>query len=905
MASRESLAPLVERGPQVEMLRQAWRRARAGHGSLWLLCAEAGGGKTRLADECVRSTGAAYVWGAAEPVAPPDPYLAVVRALPGFRPASTRAASVEAAIAALEQTGARPLVVVFDDLHFADEGTVAVVARLGIVCATRPWLVIATCRPGEGPSGLLSPLVELTAQNLIRRLDLPPLSRAAVATLVEGVRGRPADGREADAIFRDSGGNPWFAEMLARGSAATPLVRDRISLRLDRIEAAHPGAAGLLTLLAAATGPLPHDVVARLAGGDHPELRRALGGLRDAGVLSEEDGGWRFRHELLRRSLYEALIAADRRDAHRALAEAMEFPVPGSTFHGASAQPSSPSSTVERGTWNLEPERRVSAATIAMQYAAAGDDRAVAWALRAAEEARAVDAHREAMAQLERALSFALAPATRRGTLAAAAAEAYTLGRFEDNRRLAEEALAIPGGTAEERAHLHQHAARAALQLGDLAGDDAHLAAAEELLAQRPVTAQTANIAVARAARVALAIEPDRLASRVRRALDLADLLDNADRASWVRVSARRFLAVSRIECGDPAGFAMLEDALAEASTRRLAPGTAVSALGSAYEAAVIALFHREAAALRERLHEAIGRHEMGFAALVEPHHALELVQTAQYDEAGALGASVAMPRPATREHASLIGATALREMRTGSAGRARAVLESAQPGPEFFPRAVIELAWLEMVELEGAPGRAERARALYDEADRRQYARVAGTAAVALARAGYPAPVVPAWLVEASPLHALWDWAGAIERRDTGALRGVADRLAEMSCPYEAALALRDAGALGEAYRALRALGAGAVRTQVAEQLRLTNQRIPRRTRSADAAGGLTETERQVCRLVVTGAANKAIAAALTVSERTVETHLTHIYEKTGCRGRAALIAWWSRQAEGSSATS
>jgi DNA-binding CsgD family transcriptional regulator len=391
----------------------------------------------------------------------------------------------------------------------------------------------------------------------------------------------------------------------------------------------------------------------------------------------------------------------------------------------------------------------------------------------------------------------------------------------------------------------------------------------------------------------------------VRRAVELADLLDAPDRAAWVRVSARRFLAVSRIECGDPAGFAMLEDLLGEASARRLAPGTAVSALGSAYEAAVISLFHREASALRERLHEAIRRHEMGFVALVEPHHVLELVQTARYDDAQALAASLAPPRPATREHASLIGATVLRELRSGSPARAHAVLGSAQPGADFVPRAIIEMTWLELAELEGAPALAERTLALYREADDRQHARVAGAAAVALARAGCAAPVVPGWLVEASPLRLLWGWAGAIERRDAGALRGVADRLAEMSCPYEAALALRDAGELGEAYRALRALGAGALRTRVAEQLRLTNQRIPRRTRSAQAAGGLTETERQVCRLVVTGATNKAIAAALTVSERTVETHLTHIYEKTGYRGRAALIAWWGRQAEGSSATS
>jgi DNA-binding CsgD family transcriptional regulator len=157
--------------------------------------------------------------------------------------------------------------------------------------------------------------------------------------------------------------------------------------------------------------------------------------------------------------------------------------------------------------------------------------------------------------------------------------------------------------------------------------------------------------------------------------------------------------------------------------------------------------------------------------------------------------------------------------------------------------------------------------------------------------------PPPPDWLVACSPLRVFWRWAAGIAGADPPGLRAVASALEAMGCPYEAALALRDAGELNEAYRALRALNATHAREQLAERLRAADQRIPRRTRSALERGGLTETERRVCALVATGASNEQIAGTLSVSVRTVETHLTHVYQKIGRRGRAALIAWWNQQ--------
>src|SRR5579859_266380 len=855
---------LLERELELDRLRRAWREVQAGHGSAWLVCAEAGGGKTRLVHELLRESGARALWGAAEPVAPPEPYLALKRALPGFEPAATREGSIANVMAQFEQVGARgPLLCVLDDLHFADEGTIAVLVRLCLESRERPWLIVAMLRPAEGSAALQLAVTETVAQGRAQRLDLAPLSREAVAMLVTAVRARGDAEIDADSIYRDSGGNPWFAETLARGNSAIAAARDRLLLRLDRLENATPGACAALAALAPAARPLPHAVAADVCGGDRPGLRRVFLGLRDAGVLIEEPLGWAFRHELLRRSLLDGMIAADRRDAHRALAEALE-------------------------------RREAGAPELAMHYAAAGDRRAVDWALRAAREAGAVDAHAEALAQLQRALAFDLETEQRRAALRAAAMEAFRLGRFVEAQRLNEEGIALPGGDPETISLLHQRAANAARLHGHLPAAGSHMNAAEQVLADRPVSFQKANVAVARALQYTVQVSPDQAIDAIERALTMARELTDPAQALRIDSEARAYLVLTLLDRGDPAAYRSFRQLLSVPAGGRNYASDMVIARINTFAGSVFSLFHAEAERLREELLDGIRRHELGWLPWADPHRVLELVQLGRYTAARELARTLTPPQPGSLEGSTLLCANIIAEARAGSLERARALLNTAERNDAYRHQALLGLAELDLALVEPDAAAAGLAQRVYEEADRRRHARVAGVAAVAQALSAGEAPSRPPWLADDSPLGVFWEWAAGIVGQDAEGLRAVAGRLAAMRCPYEAALALRDAGDLAAAYKAFGELGAGNARRQTALLLRANTQRIPRRTRAAVADDGLTPTEREVCRLVAAGANNRAIADDLGISVRTVESHLARIYPKTGQRGRVALAVWW-----------
>jgi hypothetical protein len=295
---------------------------------------------------------------------------------PSFSAAGSLTDAVERALGLLREQGT-PRIVVLDDLHYADEGTIGVALRLALLAGEEGWMLVLSFRPGEASSLLEEATTEMVAQRQATAIDLAPLSADGVTLLIESVTGERADPADVRRIAADSGA---IRGLLRRWheSGALSAARDRLQVRLGRIERELPGAFSVLSALSPATIPIPFAAVAAACGGDTPELRAILTGLIARRILEETGDAWHYRQELMRKSVLESLIPADRRDAHRALGEALEAYGP--------------------------------AAALAMHYAAAGDARAANWAIRAGEEAAGASAHREAYAQFQRALAFPLEP---------------------------------------------------------------------------------------------------------------------------------------------------------------------------------------------------------------------------------------------------------------------------------------------------------------------------------------------------------------------------------------------------------------------------------------------------------------------------------------------------------------
>ena len=863
-----SHSELLERGRELALLTGAWQAASRGHGSLWFLVAEAGGGKTQLARTVVDLVGVTALWGEAEPVSPPEPYFTLTTALPGFVPTADRSTTIKAALdrlTDLAQNG--PLLLVLDDLHFADEGTVAYLVRLARECARRRWLVLATLRPGEGSTALHLALTETVAQGQAERLDLAPLSSGAVAELVARTHPTAPSAEHIAAIFRDGGGNPWFTVALARGGSALTAAKDRLRLRLDQVERRVPGAAALLAALAPAAHPLSVAVLEALTETAWPALRTVLIGLREAGILHErEDGAWGYRHDLLRRSVLEGMLSADQRAAHGALAAVL----------------------VRLGGRATE---------LAMHFALAGDARAADWGVRAAKEAAQAGAWVEALAQVERALSFAMFDDERREALRVASLACSRLGQVASSRRYAEQGLQLPGGAPEFRSLLHQRAANAARLLGDGAAAAAHMDAAEQALAGQPPSFQMGYLAAGRVLQAAVTLDPIGAATAAARANAIIDQLPEDNGSLRLRLEVKAFQLVSILDQGDPQGLRDVAELERYAGLDPRPSPDLATTLINAYAGAVVALFSDAAAALEQRTQDFLARYELGGAAQFTPYRLLDLVQRGRFADARSMATGVTAPAAGSTEQAVLLCARALLEARAGSLAEAqRLVVESEQLTPARA-RFLTALARLELSEIVNKADFQRVAVEAYARAERRRFARTAAVAAVALARSGNGAPPLPSWLSTDAPLQIFWRWAAALAIGDAAALGVIAEYLSALRCPYEAALALRDADRLADAYRAMTSLGLTTPRTQLADQMRRAGIPLPRRTRASVEANRLTPTESDVCRLVAEGKRNDVIATTLGVSVRTVESHLARIYEKTAQRGRVALATWWRDQ--------
>ncbi|MBM0274991.1 AAA family ATPase [Micromonospora sp. STR1s_6] len=225
-----------------------------------------------------------------------------------------------------ETAGGGGLVVVLDDVHWADEGSVELLDHLVRHPADGPVIFVLAYRSGQCPVRLALQLGR--AEPVPTRLVLGPLSPLAVDAWLPEI---PPHRRRV--LYEVSCGNPLYLEILAAGTDevvfdadSAPAVADhRVAAALDALISAELcvlSGAERLTVQAAAVAGEDCDpaLVARVAGVSPAVVITALDGLVRRRILQQADGRIVFRHPLLRAAAYQSAGAAWRMAAHGRMA---------------------------------------------------------------------------------------------------------------------------------------------------------------------------------------------------------------------------------------------------------------------------------------------------------------------------------------------------------------------------------------------------------------------------------------------------------------------------------------------------------------------------------------------------------------------------------------------------------
>jgi ATP/maltotriose-dependent transcriptional regulator MalT len=332
--------PLAGRIAEVDALTTAYAAVAGGQARVVLLTGEAGLGKTRLVEELshrVRSAAdeAQVRVGWSAPLAGATlafgPFVSALGDEVEWLLADGGGQDMLAArhrlfmrvFELLAGLAARaPLVLVLEDLHWADESSRELLAFLAVRLRTEPVLIVGTLREEELAAGARRWLAELERRAEVSRLRLGPLSDAEVAGLVAGLLPIGADAKAVTAVVAAAEGNPLYARELAAAGPGEPpaSISDAVLARVAGLAAP---ARALVEQVCVADGGLSHELLAATVRFTEERLltaaRRAVG----SGLLVAVGDGYALRHELIRQAVYWHLLPGERRRLHRRLAEAL------------------------------------------------------------------------------------------------------------------------------------------------------------------------------------------------------------------------------------------------------------------------------------------------------------------------------------------------------------------------------------------------------------------------------------------------------------------------------------------------------------------------------------------------------------------------------------------------------
>lgn len=224
------------------------------------------------------------------------------------------------AIASLIEAAAEraPQVLVIEDLHWADESTLAILSFLLRALGRGRILLLLTCRTDDVRRGdAVSRFIgEATRARLLQRLTLGRLDDTAVRELAEQITGTPLTASALDRMQERAEGVPFFIEEIA-GCSQGPLpdsLRDLLLARFDRLG---DDARRVVQVASGAERPLSHPLITRLVGMSEERLDEAIREATRSGILVVVDDDYRFRHALLREAVHDDLLPGERARLHR------------------------------------------------------------------------------------------------------------------------------------------------------------------------------------------------------------------------------------------------------------------------------------------------------------------------------------------------------------------------------------------------------------------------------------------------------------------------------------------------------------------------------------------------------------------------------------------------------------
>ncbi|MFW6204233.1 MAG: ATP-binding protein [Actinomycetota bacterium] len=858
---------MLEREQPLAVLESCLTEARSGQGSVVLVAGEAGIGKTSLARAfCERHAADARVWwGACDALSTPrplGPLYDIGRAAGGELAAlmANDANQHERFSGFLDELTSplRPVITVVEDVHWADDATRDLLVFVARRVRGTHAVVVVTYRDDEvgGDHPLRSALGHLATLETTQRVILPRLSEDAVTKLA----GPDADPRKVYAV---TGGNPFFVtEVLAAGPNGVPsTVSDAVLARAARLSAA---ARRALDAAAIVPDHAETGLVLAVSGGDATAVDEA----EQAGLLHSTTRTVRFRHELARLAVEQAISATRQPDLHAgALAYLADRP-------------------------QAEPAR------LAYHAGEAGDRQAVlVHAPVAGAQASRLGAHRQAAAHYESALRYAGAlPTPEHAVLLEQYAEECTA--------IDREAAAIDAATRAiemwrelgdvDRAAVVM-ARRAYLLWGSRENVEARAAirAAVEMLENRPSSHAMATVYTYAADLHMQALEITPAIELGERAAELAEA--HGDEA----LLARALLTVGYAQfCDDPAS-----------GQRNLARSWQVAQRSGDHRIVAIYMRMCGSGAGELRRYRAAG-HWLRKGVRWCADHDLDihgdycvawLARTAfeqgHWSDAEAT-ANQAAGRASEHTPTRITALTVLGRLgvRRGDLNADSVLAEASRLATRtsdlqgLWPVAAgrAEAAWLS-----GVP---ERIPDLVTDTYHLalHMGQPHGTATENDRIQQWPVGELAFWLWRAGELDAAPG--GAAEPyalQISGDWRAAAAAWEEIGCPYEVAFALADSDDPDDLLTALATLGhlgAGPLADLVAARLRERGvRRLPRRPTLAtlDNPAGLTDRELEVLPLIADGRTNAHIANVLHISPRTVGHHVSAILGKLAVRSR------------------